>query len=61
MKNTLALIVLFACIWIPELSTQFYPVEGWMKEPISNTFATLYMLMFFVLMLNFVKATKAEK
>jgi hypothetical protein len=61
MKNTLALIVLIACIWIPELSAQFYPIEGWMKEPISNTFVTLYVLMFFVLILNFTKTTKIEK
>lgn len=61
MKNTPALITLFTCIWIPELSAQFYPIEGWMKEPISNTFVTLYVLMFFVLMLNFAKATKIEK
>jgi hypothetical protein len=61
MKNTLALIVLIACIWIPELSARFYPIEGWMKEPISNTFVTLYVLMFFVLILNLTKTTKIEK
>jgi len=39
----------------------FYPIEGWMKEPISNTFVTLYVLMFFVLILNLTKTTKIEK
>ena len=29
--------------------------------PIPNNFATLYILMFFVLMLNFIKTTKVEK
>ena len=61
MKNTITLIVLFACIWIPELSAQFYPIEGWMKTPISNTFVTLYILMFFVLILNLTKTIKIEK
>ncbi len=61
MKNTLTLIALFASIWMPELSAQYYPIEGWMKEPISNTFVTIYVLMFLVLLVNFTKATKVEK
>jgi len=58
MKSTLALIVLFASIWLPSLSDQYYPIEGWLKEPITHTFVTLYVLMFFVLVLNFTKSNK---
>ncbi len=61
MKNLLTLIVLFTSLWVPELLEQYYPIEGWMKEPISNTLATIYVLMFFVLLVNFTKATKVEK
>ena len=61
MKNTLALIVLFASIWIPDLSDQFFPIEGWIKAPLTVTFVTLYVLMFLVLLLNFTKSTKTEK
>jgi hypothetical protein len=61
MKNLLALIVLFTSLWLPELLEQYYPIEGWMKGPISNTLSTIYVLMFFVLLINFTKATKVEK
>lgn len=58
MKTTLALIVLLASIWLPALSDQYYPIEGWLKEPITYTFVTLYVLMFFVLVLKFSRSVK---
>ena len=61
MKNLLTLIVLFTSLWVPELLEQYHPIEGWIKGPISNTLATIYVLTFFVLLVNFTKAKKIEK
>ncbi|HIM58659.1 MAG TPA: hypothetical protein EYJ00_04985 [Gammaproteobacteria bacterium] len=58
MKILTASFVLFSSIWLPALSDQYYPIEGWLSTPINLSFISIYLLAFLTLLASFKNTTK---
>jgi hypothetical protein len=58
MKILTASIILLSSIWLPALSKQYYPIEGWLADPIIFSFITIYLLAFLTLLSSFKNTTK---